>query len=72
VLKLLVGVVVADANRARLEQEVLKLLNEAPLLESWYREYLDFSEYNISSSGVQPYSFKEIRQITGIYDAGSG
>ncbi|MGH3807325.1 MAG: capreomycidine synthase [Pseudonocardiaceae bacterium] len=42
------------------------MLNEAPLLESWYREHLDFSDYDISSSGVQPYSFKEIRQITGI------
>ena len=42
------------------------MLNEAPLLESWYREYLNFSDYDISSSGVEPYSFKEIRHITGI------
>jgi capreomycidine synthase len=42
------------------------LFNEAPLLESWYREHLDCSDYDISSSGVQPYSLKEIRQIAGI------
>ncbi|MBB4787159.1 capreomycidine synthase [Streptomyces rapamycinicus] len=37
-----------------------------PILEEWYRRYLDRAELDISSSGVQPYSFAELRRIAGI------
>lgn len=40
-----------------------------PILEEWYRRNLDKAEFDISSSGVQPYSFAELRRIAGIEQA---
>ncbi|MEU5426323.1 capreomycidine synthase [Streptomyces olivoreticuli] len=37
-----------------------------PVLEEWYRRQLHRAEFDISSSGVQPYSFAELRRIAGI------
>jgi capreomycidine synthase len=37
-----------------------------PLLESWYRELLEAASFDISSSGVQPYTFAEVRERLGL------
>lgn len=37
-----------------------------PVLEEWYRQHLEKAELDISSSGVQPYTFSELRRIAGI------
>lgn len=34
-----------------------------PVLESWYREWLRFTRFDISSSGVLPYGFDELREL---------
>ncbi|MFH8344347.1 capreomycidine synthase [Streptomyces sp. NPDC018045] len=45
----------------------LRIRPEAPpILEEWYRRHLSSAVHDISSSGVQPYSFAEIRRLCGI------
>jgi capreomycidine synthase len=39
---------------------------EPPVLEEWYRRHLAPGIHDISSSGVHPYSFAEIRDLCGI------
>ncbi|MGW6937645.1 capreomycidine synthase [Streptomyces xanthophaeus] len=39
---------------------------EPPVLEEWYRRHLRPDLYDISSSGVHPYTFAEIREMCGI------
>jgi L-asparagine oxygenase len=38
-------------------------------LERWYRDHLALARYDISSSGVEAYSFGDFRQITGLEQA---
>jgi DNA-binding transcriptional MocR family regulator len=40
-----------------------------PLLEAWYRKYLTVSRFDISSSGVQPYSLGEVLERLGLTQA---
>jgi capreomycidine synthase len=37
-----------------------------PYLEAWYRSHLPSAEIDISSSGVEPYTFEEVRRLAGI------
>jgi capreomycidine synthase len=37
-----------------------------PYLESWYREHLERARFDLSGSGVSPYTFGELRALTGI------
>lgn len=39
---------------------------EPPVLEEWYRRHLSPGLFDISSSGVHPYTFAEIRDLCGI------
>ncbi|MER7934838.1 MULTISPECIES: capreomycidine synthase [unclassified Streptomyces] len=39
---------------------------EPPVLEEWYRRRLDRAERDISSSGVHPYTYAELRRLTGL------
>jgi capreomycidine synthase len=39
---------------------------ESPVLEAWYREKLPQARFDISSSGVQPYRFGELRKLAAI------
>ncbi|MDT0491998.1 capreomycidine synthase [Streptomyces griseus] len=39
---------------------------DPPVLEEWYRRHLAPGIHDISSSGVHPYSFAEIRELCGI------
>ncbi|MFJ3923397.1 capreomycidine synthase [Streptomyces sp. NPDC090022] len=39
---------------------------EPPVLEEWYRRHLGPGLHDISSSGVHPYTFAEIRDLCGI------
>lgn len=41
-----------------------------PVLESWYRKFLGSASHDISSSGVHPYSFSEVREKLGLEAAG--
>lgn len=42
-------------------------MNIAPaLLEGWMRDYYFSTEVDVGSSGVQPFSFEELRELTGI------
>ena len=43
-------------------------VRSAPL-EDWLRDYYFTAEYDISSSGVQPYSMGELRTMTGLRQA---
>lgn len=47
-----------EANRLR--------THPAPLLESWYRDKLDHAAMDLSSSGVHPYRFAELRSRAGL------
>jgi capreomycidine synthase len=40
-----------------------------PYLEAWYRNYLPLARVDISSSGVEPYTFRELREVCGISTA---
>jgi capreomycidine synthase len=40
-----------------------------PLLESWYRDHLHAARFDISSSGVQPYSMGEVRDTLDLTEA---
>ncbi|MEU0737574.1 aminotransferase class I/II-fold pyridoxal phosphate-dependent enzyme, partial [Streptomyces lavendulocolor] len=39
---------------------------DPPVLEEWYRRHLGPDIHDISSSGVHPYTFAEIRELCGI------
>ncbi|MFG3016302.1 capreomycidine synthase [Streptomyces cinerochromogenes] len=45
---------------ARIRQE------DPPVLEEWYRRHLTACRYDISSSGVHPYTFAETRELCGL------
>ena len=42
------------------------MIEEAPYLEAWYRRHLLLASVDISSSGVEPYTFGEVRRLAGI------
>lgn len=42
------------------------LSEKPPVLEEWYRRHLDRAKRDISSSGVLPYTYAEMRRLTGL------